>query len=1258
MTKKKKDIEDKPAQEVVARDEESQNINSFVEPAYLAYAMKVVKDRAIPDVEDGLKPVQRRILYSMYNLKLLPQNAKPMKSARIIGDCFVAGSLVSAEFGLKPIEDVEVGERVYTPRGDLVNVIERFKNPAKDLVLITFSNGISMRVTPDQLFRVLDDNLNIEWCKAKDLNGKTALMQKGAYQKIKKEKSLAGEYGLAYGAGLFVAEGSKTSRKNLSDTRVFIGMTDREVISSLADVCLNRGVTPRLSTRKIEGMKDMSILKVSGIPEFTESCQAVSPQKQIPSFVLKNRSLFAPFLAGLLDGDGCISHPRQKNCGNTRWSREITFSTISEKLAKQYQVLLLDLGISSSICVFKGKNSQINNRKISSNYNCINVTVYGEHAMILANLVDGYVQGGRKKDRIAAIHSSSSSMLDQGNTNFNVQSEKLSAGIIWKELSDHHLGAGWYKDKEGNKFRQGIKYKNGVKIRYHSDLCLSKISYNQIDSWGVLEKLEKIGSPLADKLKKIKNSYQLCSVKEVQDVLSEETYDIQVDSVEHEFIVDGFAVHNCLGKYHPHGDQSVYDAMVRMAQPFSFRYPLVHGEGNFGSRDGDRAAAMRYTEARIAPIAAALLDELSFDTVDKKNNYDNSTTEPVTLPSRLPFLLLNGSFGVAVGMATNLPPHNLNEVVEACKLIIKKKKVKIDEVLEVMPGPDFATGGQIISSHEDIKKAYEEGRGPIRVRAKWVIENYGKNNKDWRIAIKEIPPETNTSDVLKEIGELLDPTPPEKNGKKLPLKPEQLRLKKMFSDMIDRAIDASDKNAPVNIVIEPKTKQTDADVLMQALCAHTSLEMNFSVNLVTVDLSGAPRLGSVIDWMTQWCDYRVHTVFRRTTDKKERVDYRLHIVEGRLTILDKLDEVIKIIRTSEEPKPELMKKFKLSEIQAEDVLETRLRALANLEKIKLQNEQKELIKEQAYLGNLLADDKALRKVIVAELESDVKLFGDARRTEIRPEEASNRNKIVQDVAQASFAPEPVGVALTDRGWLGWRPAKSFEEARAGDYKSKTGDSVKRVYFGDRADYLLLLSAKGRAYSMRLTDLPSKTDMVPLTQFFDLEAGDRFVEAVLAQPEDKIIVAGSAGYGYIVEGSNWINRMKAGKTFLTLDENETPLPPHPVKKEEIKDASLISLSSDGRFVAFPLSDVKELPRGTGVAFMGLAPGHTMVDIAVHSKETPALLRAKKGKNIVVSNDDIDQSLSPRSASRKGKLLHKNSAGEFVRRGREGPESLPV
>lgn len=710
-------------------------------------------------------------------------------------------------------------------------------------------------------------------------------------------------------------------------------------------------------------------------------------------------------------------------------------------------------------------------------------------------------------------------------------------------------------------------------------------------------------------------------------------------------------VGNVVGQYHPHGDQSVYEAMVRMAQPFSLRYPLVHGEGNFGSRDGDSQAAMRYTEARLAPIAAALLDELSWETVDFRPNYDNVLTEPVTLPARLPFALLNGASGIAVGMATNLMSHNLHEVVNAAKLIITKKNVTLDDIMDLMPGPDFAVGAQIISSSDDIKKVYQEGRGTLRVRSKWTVEYYGKGNKDWRLVINELPPDTNTAKIMISINELMDPSPAEKNGKKQPLKPEQIRLKKLFGDMIDEVRDGSDHDNPVHLIIEPKLRTLDPETLTMSLCTYTDVEMNISPNLVCVDLDGTPRLSNLLDWFTQWCSYRLTTVFRRLTDEKKHVDHRLHILFGRLSILDRIEEVIAILRHSDDPKLDLMTKFKLSEIQAEDVLDMRLRQVANLEKIKLTDEQSRLLIEQSRLDKLLTDDKILRKLVIKELDDDAKSFGDARRTELLPSNSAAARKQNEELMSFSMAPEPVGVALTERGWIAWKPVKNLEEAISADYKIKSGDAIKNVYFGDRANYLLLISAKGRAYSLRLTELPSKADTAPLTQFFDIELKDKFLEASIAQPSDTFIVAGSGGCGFVVKASDWINRMKAGKTFLTLDDNEIPLPPVPLS-ECSKDASLIALSSDGRAVVFPLSQLKTLPKGKGVGLMSLAKDCVLMDVTYHSSTSPATLLLPKNKKFILPQSDIDGMIGIRSSGKKGKFLHKQSANAvFIRPGRQ-------
>ena len=708
-----------------------------------------------------------------------------------------------------------------------------------------------------------------------------------------------------------------------------------------------------------------------------------------------------------------------------------------------------------------------------------------------------------------------------------------------------------------------------------------------------------------------------------------------------------------LGKYHPHGDSAVYEAMVRMAQPFSLRYPLVYGEGNFGSRDGDGAAAMRYTEARLSPISAALLDELTWDTVDFKPTYDNTLTEPTTLPARLPFLLLNGSYGIAVGMATNLLPHHLGEVVEAAKLMIVQPKTTLDELLAVMPGPDFPTGARLISSPEEIRKVYDEGRGSLRLRSRWTVETSGKNGKDWKLLVNELPQDTSTAKVMEAIEELLNPKAPEKNGKKLPHTPEQVRLKKMFGDLIESYVDGSDKDHPVRLVIEPKDRKIDPQALAMALCTHTDMEMNVSPNFVVIDEKGAPRQGGLRDWLSQWCAYRVETVRRRLTDEKARVDRRLHLLAGRLSILDRIEEVIAVLKKSQDPKADLMGVFGLDDVQAEDVLEMRLRQLANLEKTKILDEQAKLRAEQDRLAKLLGDEKSLRRLIVKELDADAKAFGDERRTELAPDVPTNARKAMTDSpAAALMGPEPIAVALTERGWIVWRPAKTWDDALTGEFKIKAGDAVRRVFWGDRSQPLLLLGATGRAYALRLTDLPSKADTAPLTQYFDLPPNERVLEGAIAATSDRLLIAGEGGYGFVVQAGDWNNRMRAGKAFLTLDEGELPLPPLMLAKDVPAEASVLALASDGRAVGFPLAEVKALPKGKGVGLIGLAPGVKLSDLTVLAPGEAASLRTAADKLVALAGEHWAGYLGGRSAGKKGKALHKSAVGAvFDRPGRE-------
>ncbi|MGP1677518.1 MAG: DNA topoisomerase IV subunit A, partial [Burkholderiales bacterium] len=440
-------------------------------------------------------------------------------------------------------------------------------------------------------------------------------------------------------------------------------------------------------------------------------------------------------------------------------------------------------------------------------------------------------------------------------------------------------------------------------------------------------------------------------------------------------------VGDVLGKFHPHGDASVYDAMVRIAQDFSLRYPLVDGEGNFGSRDGDEPAAMRYTEARLTKFAEVLLAELDSGTVDFAPNYDGSMVEPQVLPARLPVVLLNGASGIAVGMATEIPSHNLTEVANAAIALVREPDITLAGVMKYIKGPDFPGGGQIITPRAEMREAYANGRGSVRVRARWSIERLARGQ--WQMVVHELPPGASSRKVLEEIEAITNPQA--RSGKKS-LSLEQQREKQLMLSMLDRARDESDRTHPVRLVFEPKSSRQDESEFINLLLAKTSMETNASINLVMVGLDGRPTGKSLKDILAEWLEFRFATVTRRSRFRLDKVLDRIHVLEGRLLVLLNVDKVIKLIRNSDDPKPDLMRAFKLTERQAEDVLEMRLRQLAKLEHIKLEKELEGLAKEQKGLEKVLGSRKTLEALVIEEIEADIKAFGDKRRTVIEESE--------------------------------------------------------------------------------------------------------------------------------------------------------------------------------------------------------------------------------------------------------------------------------
>jgi topoisomerase-4 subunit A len=655
-------------------------------------------------------------------------------------------------------------------------------------------------------------------------------------------------------------------------------------------------------------------------------------------------------------------------------------------------------------------------------------------------------------------------------------------------------------------------------------------------------------------------------------------------------------VGDVLGKYHPHGDQSAYDALVRLAQGFSMRYPLIDGQGNFGSRDGDGAAAMRYTEARLTPIARLLLEEIDEGTVDFMPNYDGSFQEPKLLPARLPFLLLNGASGIAVGLATEMPSHNLREVATAAVAMIRHPDISHSELMTHLPGPDFPGGGQIISSAAEIAAAYETGRGSLKVRARWKIEELARGQ--WQLVVTELPPNTSGQKVLEEIEEITNPKV--KLGKKT-LTPEQLQLKQTLLALVDTVRDESGKDAPVRLVFEPKSSRIDQAEFVNSLLAHTSLESNAPLNLVMIGADGRPKQKGIADILREWIGFRFATVTHRTRHRLAKVDDRIHILEGRMIVFLNIDEVIRIIRESEEPKAALIAAFGLSDRQAEDILEIRLRQLARLEKIKIEKELQSLRDEKAKLEELLASDTVMKRQIVKEIEADGKQYGDERRTLIQEEKRAT--------VEARVVDEPVTVVVSRRGWV--RALKGHGLDAAG-FSFKDGDGLYAAFQCRTPDMLVAWGSSGRVYSVAVAALPGgRGDGHPVTSLIELEAGTHLLHYYAASADQALLLASSNGFGFIAKLGDMVSRVKAGKAFMTIDAGAKPLAPMPV----LPDATRVAcLSSAGRLLVFGLDEMKTLSGGgRGITLMMLDEKETLVQaLAIGSAGVVLLGTGRGGK----------------------------------------------
>lgn len=602
-------------------------------------------------------------------------------------------------------------------------------------------------------------------------------------------------------------------------------------------------------------------------------------------------------------------------------------------------------------------------------------------------------------------------------------------------------------------------------------------------------------------------------------------------------------VGDVLGKYHPHGDSACYEAMVLMAQPFSYRYPLVDGQGNWGAPDDPKSfAAMRYTESRLSKYAEILLNELGQGTVDFVPNFDGTMQEPKMLPARLPNILLNGTTGIAVGMATDIPPHNLREVVRAVIALIDKPSTTLDELLELVQGPDFPTEAEIITPRTEIRKIYQSGRGSVRQRAIW-------RKEEGEIVITALPHQVSGAKVLEQIA-------------------SQMRNKKL--PMVEDLRDESDHESPTRLVLVPRSNRVDMQQLMNHLFATTDLEKSYRINLNMIGLDNRPAVKNLLELLSEWLVYRRNTVRRRLNYRLEKVLRRLHILDGLLIAFLNVDEVIHIIRTEDEPKPVLMARFNLSDTQAESILDLKLRHLAKLEEMKIRGEQSELEKERDKLQDTLASERKMNTLIKKELQSDSDTFGDDRRSPLCEREEAKA------ISEHDLVPsEPVTVVLSQMGWV--RSAKGHDIDPQG-LSYKAGDSYLDSARGKSNQPVAFIDSTGRSYALDPTLLPSARGQgEPLTGKLSPPPGATIERLIMESDDQKILMASDAGYGFICQFSDLISRNRAGKALLTLPGNAKVMPPVMVHRQE---DMLLAITAAGRMLMFPVGELPQLSKGKG------------------------------------------------------------------------------
>ncbi len=1048
------------------------SIESEMKRAYLDYAMSVIIGRALPDVRDGLKPVHRRVLFAMHELKN-DYNKPYKKSARVVGDCFVKGTLVHTERGLRPIEAIEAGDQVLLPDGSLSRVSQSFHNPNCAIVRVEMQNGYCFRVTPGQLFRVLNPDLSVGWERAENLAGRTVLVSHPRALGVPTPHPDSEATALAYLMGLMVAEGYLTEG---------INRMDPEPLIFVFDYCKRHNITPywrEVKPQKAHYKAQHGVRFSQMLPAY-EAGEARCMEKTVPDWILADRRLFAPFIAGFTDGDG---HVRTKDS-----RREILFASSSEPLMVGFQAMLADSGIHAMLAREDFKTREYGQNHLPR----YNLWLVGEPASQLCDQIKDFLLVPRKRENAEAM--------------------------------------------------------------------------------------SQLGSELSPPIPHLMDHYNLMPVQSVcQESRREDTYDIRIESPEHEFLAQGFAVHNCIGKYHPHGDMAVYDTIVRLTQDFSMRYPLVDGQGNFGSIDGDSAAAMRYTEVRMAKIAHQMLADLEKETVDFTVNYDESLTEPTVLPANLPCLLANGAAGIAVGMATNIPPHNLSELCTAIQALIDNPQIRWQELMEYLPGPDFPTGG-IIYGTKGIREAYQSGRGIIRIRARIQVEKDKRTGKETIVAT-ELPYQVNKARLIEKIANL---------------------VKTKVIEGISYVRDESDRQG-MRVAIGLKKDQM-AEVIINHLYKHTQMENSFGIIFLAV-LHNRPRLFGLKELLEQFVVHRKEIITRRTRHDLKKARERAHILEGLKIALDNLDAVVALIRKAKngpEAKAQLMAAYQLTDVQAQAILDMRLQRLTGLEREKIVSEYEQVLKDIARFEEILASERQVLQIIKTELEEIKQEYGDDRRTRIAEE---TRELTIEDM----IVEEDMAVTVTNAGYIKRTPISQYQSQRRGG-KGKTAmgtkdeDFVSLLFVASTHHTFMFFTNRGKVYWCKVYEIPQAgraSRGKAIVNLLDFEPGERLTTVMPVkefEPGYYVLMATKHGMIKKTDIMAYSRPRAGGIIALTLAEGDELI------AARISDGTqnIFLGSAGGKSIRFQEADVRATGRtAQGVRGMNLPPDDYIVGMEVLS-----------------------------------------------------------